>query len=83
MNDKFEVVLPNGIVLLSEPNNDPAYPGIQISIKGTGPDDTNETLCFVEYNSDKPVGKEICVCAYAQDRDDYVYYASYNEKGIG
>ena len=83
MNNKIEVSLPDGTVLIAEPNNDPAYPGIQISIRGSSPDYTNETLCFVEYNKDKPSGKEICICAYTHDREDYVYYASYNENDSG
>jgi len=80
MNEKIEMVLPNGMVLISEPYGDPDYPGMQISLKGTYPDDTNETLCFVEYNKDKPSGKELCICVYTSDQDDYVYYASYNDQ---
>lgn len=79
MKDKMEITLPNGMVLISEPNNDSSYPGIQISLKGVGPDNINETLCFVEYNKDKPADKELCVCVYTHDQDDYVYYAGYHE----
>ena len=78
MSEKVEVTLPNGMILISEPNGDPSYPGIQISLKGTGPDETNETLCFVEYNKEKPAGKELCICAYTCGQDDYVYYAGYH-----
>jgi|GEM_PF-2452817 len=78
MKNNLTKKLPNGLVLTAELNNDPVYPGIQISLKGTGPDSTDEILCFVEFNSEKPKGKELCICAYTHDQDDPVYYAGYH-----
>jgi len=37
MKNNLTKKLPNGLVLTAELNNDPAYPGIQISLRGTGP----------------------------------------------
>ena len=73
--------LPNGMVLIAELNNDPDYPGIEISIKGTGTDNLDETICFVEFNSTKPENQELCTCVYTVDEDEPVYYASYNKPG--
>lgn len=71
--------LPNGQVLAAELNNDPSYPGIQISLMGTGPDGTDETLCFAEFNTGRTDGKQLCICAYTADQDDPAYYASYHD----
>ena len=73
--------LPNSMVLTAELNNDPNFPGIQISLKGIGSDDTDGTVCFVEFNSTKPEGRELCVCVYTSGHDEPAYYAGYH--GIG
>ena len=73
--------LPNGMTLTAELNNDPNFPGIQISLKGIGSDDTDETVCFVEFNSTKPEGRELCVCVYTHSQDEPVYCAGYQDTG--
>ena len=71
--------MPNGTALTAELNNDPNYPGIQISLKGSGSDNTGETVCFVEFNTKKPKGKELCICAYTSGQDEPAYYAGYHD----
>ena len=78
---KIKKDLPNGMALIVETNNDPNYPGVQTSIIGNNSDDMNETVCFVEFNSAKPKGHELCVGVYTSNQDEPAYYASYNEIG--
>ena len=78
---KIKKDFPNGMALIVETNNDPNYPGVQTSIIGNNPDDMNETVCFVEFNSAKPKGHELCVGVYTSNQDEPAYYSSYNETG--
>jgi len=73
----IEQALPGGTSLIAEVSDDPEYPGIQISLKTPGSD--NVPICFAEYNSTKPAGKELCICAYAAEQDEPVYYESYSD----
>jgi len=75
----IEMALPGGMLLIAETWNDPNYPGIRISLRV--PDCGDELLCFAEYNSAKPEGKELCIAAYSFDQDDPAYYESYNDSG--
>jgi hypothetical protein len=76
----LEKALPNNMALVAELWDEPDYPGIRISLKK--PDGTTEFLCFAEYNSAKPEGRRLCICAYAHDLDEPAYYASYNDPGL-
>ena len=78
-NDKIEMELPDGSTLIAEPNNDANYPGIQISLKRAGADDSAETMCFVEYNPEQEKGEELCVCVYKQNQDEPKYYTNYRD----
>ena len=71
----IEKALPDGTSLVAETWEDPEYPGIRISLRVPGSED--ELLCFAEHNSGRPVGKELCVAAYASNQDDPAYYESY------
>jgi hypothetical protein len=75
----LEKPLPDGTTLVAEPWDEPDYPGIRISLRAPGGAD--EFLCFSEFNSRKPEGRQLCVCAYASDTDEPVYYESYNDPG--
>jgi hypothetical protein len=76
---RLEKPLPDGTILVAEPWNEPDYPGIRISLRT--PDGADEFLCFAEFNSHKPKGRQLCVCAYARDIDEPVYYETYHDPG--
>lgn len=77
--NKLEKALPDGATLVAETWDEPEYPGIRISLKK--PDGTDEFLCFAEFNTNKPDGRQLCVCAYSRDMDEPTYYESYNDPG--
>ena len=76
----IEKKLPDGSILIAQQKNDPNYPGIQISLKGSGSDDVDETMCFVEFNPEQEKGKELCVCVYKHNQDEPKYYTNYHDK---
>ena len=69
--------LPGNISLVAETWNEPDYPGIRISLRVPGCND--EVICFAEYNSAKPEGKELCIAVYSSNHDEPVYYESYSD----
>lgn len=69
--------LPDGTELIAEPWAEPEYPGIRISLRSPGRED--ELLCFAEYSSSKPEGKNLCIAAYSADIDEPAYYESYSD----
>ena len=77
MPKNLEKVLPDGSKLVAELWDEPEYPGIRISLKK--PDETNEVICFAEYNSLKPDGRRLCISVYGDGLDEPVYYESYND----
>lgn len=70
-------MLPDGSELIAETWDEPEYPGIRISLRVDGRD--GELLCFVEYSSSKPEGKNLCIAAYSADLDEPAYYESYSD----
>jgi hypothetical protein len=79
MKTIMEKRLPDGTSLIAENWDDPEYPGIRISIKNK--DGSDELLCFAEYNTAKRGEGCLCICAYAKNTDEPVYYESYNNPG--
>lgn len=77
INNRLEKPLPDGSTLVAETWNEPDYPGIRISMQK--PDGTDEFLCFAEFNTTKPSGRQLCICAYAHDSDEPTYYESYTD----
>lgn len=75
----LELALPNGMSLKAQAVKDPDYPCIQVTLKQPGC--SEDIICFAEFNSSKPIGKEICISAYAHNLDEPVYYASYHDDG--
>jgi hypothetical protein len=75
----FEKPLPDGTVLVAKPWDDPDYPGIRISLRTPG--NADKFLCFAEFNSRKPKGRQLYIAAYTRDIDEPAYYESYNDKG--
>jgi hypothetical protein len=75
----IEQTLPDEKTLVAETWDDPEYPGVRVSLRVAGQPD--ELICFAEYNSTKPVGRELCIAAYSSGRDEPVYYESYADPG--
>jgi len=71
--------IPDGKSLVAEVINEPEYPAIRILLRTRSQDD--QVVCFAEHNSEKPMGKELCIAAYSFDQDEPVYYESYNTPG--
>lgn len=69
--------LPDSNELVAETWDEPDYPGIRISLRAPGRND--ELLCFAEYSSTKPAGKELCIAAYSSNQDEPAYYESYSD----
>ena len=80
MTGNLKKELPDGTFLIAESWDEPDYPGIRISNKKL--DGTEEFICFVEFNSAKPEGKQLCIAAYSQNIDEPAYYESYNDLGV-
>jgi len=66
--------LPNGQLLVARVEDDPEYPRIAIYLHRVS--ESDELLCFAEFNQEKPKGQELCVCAYAAGMDELVHYGS-------
>lgn len=77
--DQIGKSLPNGLSLFAKVDHEPEYPGIKIFLKK--PDGSDEMVCFAEFNSSKPDGKQVCIGAYAHNIDEPTYYASYHDDG--
>ena len=77
---EFEYQLPDGTSFFVEAGGDKNYPGVYIKLRQ--PNGIDALVCFAEFNSDKPDGKNICVGAYAANCDDPTYYASYHDDGL-
>lgn len=70
---EIKVSLPNGKTMRAVAYQDDVNPAIDIYLG-----EKNENpLCFAEYNTDKPDGQNVCVCAYKESQEDSVYYAPY------
>lgn len=79
MDRKLEKSLPDGSTLVAETWDEPDFPGIRISLRKS--DGTDDIICFVEFNTAKPEGEQLCICVYARDIDEPVYDESYTAAG--
>jgi hypothetical protein len=75
--DTVRATLPNGMAIKAVAFDDEHNPAIDIYLE----DGSSELpiLAFVEFNKDKPEGKEICVGAYISTQEDTTYYRSWKE----
>ena len=73
--NKLTKPLPDGTNLVAEIWNEPGYPGIRISLQKS--DGTDEVICFAEFCTNKPKGRQLCVCVYSSENDEPAYYESY------
>ncbi len=80
-NSNLTLAMPNGLYLIAKLCTDPDYPGIAIFQKN--PDNTEELICFAEFNKERSDGHQICIGAYISAEDDTVYYDSYNREEPG
>jgi hypothetical protein len=74
------LALPNDLSFVVKIGGDTDYPGVFTYLKQL--DGQEDIVCFAEFNSSRPEGKEICVGAYAHNIDDPTYYASYHDDGV-
>lgn len=77
-NSNLTLEMPNSLYLIAKLCADPDYPGIAIFQKN--PDNTEELICFAEFNKERSDGHQICIGAYISAEDDTVYYDSYNRE---
>ena len=75
--DELNLTLPDKSCLIARLDDNPDYPGILIYLQN--PNGTEELVCFAEFNSEKPPGKELCLGAYTSIEDDTVYYDNYRK----
>lgn len=75
--DTVRATLPNGMALKAVAYEDEHNPAIDIYLEDGS--DELPIVAFVEYNKDKPIGKEICVGAYVSTQEDTTYYRSWKE----
>lgn len=69
------LVLPDGTALRVTVCKETPYPCVNINLVAA--DGTENRVCFVEHNSEKEPGYELCVGVYCASKDDTVYYDSY------
>ena len=75
--DRIQIPIPGGVSLSAELFFDTEYPGINVFLRKPG--EIDKELCFAEHNPSKPLGKEVCIGAYAENMDEPAYYESYND----
>jgi len=75
----ISIKLPDGSTLEAFPEDETAYPSIDIWL--VRPGGIKEKLCFAEYNPNRLEGLELCVAAYRHDDDEPSYYESYDGDG--
>ena len=66
------LTLPDGQRLQASVQQDSEYPCINIILITA--DGEPEQVCFVEHNSPKASGHELCICAYQAGDDEPAYY---------
>lgn len=68
--------LPDGTYLTAKAVDYPNFPAINI-YRNDENCDNPECVCFVEYNSERREGHELCIGVYQSDEDDTIYYEPY------
>lgn len=77
--DELKLTLPDKSCLIARVDNEPNYPGINIFLLDAN--EIEELVCFAEFNSERPSGRELCLGAYTSVEDDTVYYDNYRKEG--
>ncbi len=80
VRNKLEKPIHDGTTLVAVTLNEPKYPGIRISQHKQ--DGTEEYMCFVEFNTEKPAGMQLYVGAYAHNIDEPAYYECFNTPAL-
>ena len=76
--ESVRLTLPDGQILRAIVSKVPDYPSMNIQLEGPGPDALTENLCFAEFNTERPAGHQLCICAYTSGEDEPAYYKSYS-----
>lgn len=72
-------MLPDGTYLRAVAAVDDTMPNMSIYLQ-TDNGDEEKSVCFVEYNSERDTGKELCIGVCASDSPDPYFYSSYNKE---
>lgn len=75
-NPSFAIPLPDGTYLRAVGYPADSYPFITIYWDAQA-NDSNEGICFVEFNPDKEGNQRVCIGAYCMEEEDTQYYAPY------
>lgn len=75
---EIRLPLPDGSVIKAMAVDDDNFPAINIDYEHNGKEP--EKVAFVEYNSERGEGEELCIGVYCAGNDEPDYYKSYNDK---
>lgn len=70
------LTLPDGSQLRADAVDDENFPAVNIWLQT--PDEDEKSVCFVEYNTQRDAGKELCIGVCSSDSDDPYFYESFN-----
>lgn len=70
------ICLPDGTYLRAVAHPDDDYPSINL-YWDNGINAPSDTICFVEYNPEKPGQQRVCIGAYCSEEEDTTYYRPY------
>lgn len=62
--------------------DDENFPAINLWLQ-SGSSEIEKSVCFVEYNSERDKGKELCIGVCVSDSEDPYIYISFNKDGEG
>lgn len=71
------LTLPDGSRLRAEAVDDENFPAVNIWLQ-TPVDQDEKAVCFVEYNDQRDVGKELCIGVCSSNCEDPYFYESFN-----
>lgn len=75
-NPALAIPLPDGSYLRAVGYPNDSYPSVTI-YWDTPAKESNEGICFVEFNPDKDGDQRVCIGAYCAEEEDTKYYAPY------
>lgn len=71
------LLLPDGSLLTAKAIDDDNFPAIDVVLLSKNEE---EKVCFVEFNPEREMGRELCIGVYCRDSDETTYYESYNDR---
>ena len=71
------LTLPDGSRLRADAVDDENFPAVNVWLQTTDSEE-EKSVCFVEYNTQRETGKELCIGVCGSDSDDPYFYESFN-----